>query len=331
MRRTAHLIAAAAVAIAFGGAPAGAAVVRTFVSGQGVDTGTCAVTAPCRSFAYAITQTAAAGEIVVLNSAGYGTVTISQAVSITNEEGVEAAVSVASGDGITVSAGGSDTVTLTGITLTGGGGANGITFSSGGTLNVVNCVARGFTSNGLNLVPATNGANANVVDTVVADNANDGIDFAPSVIANAVFHRVVALGNSNVNILVDGSHVSVIVAGAAQAVAALPAVEAIASDTIASGNSPSGSVATNYGYEVVGQVPGAAVVRTVFVVANSKTSGGANGVTASNGIMYLNGTTITGTTQFGFDVASGGTIATFGNNANTASSNSGTLTSVALQ
>ncbi len=54
----------------------------TFVSGKGTDSGACPVTAPCRSFAFALTQTAAGGEIDVLDPAGYGTVTIAKPISI---------------------------------------------------------------------------------------------------------------------------------------------------------------------------------------------------------------------------------------------------------
>jgi hypothetical protein len=54
----------------------------TFVSGKGTDSGACPVTAPCRSFAFALTQTAAGGEIDVLDPAGYGTLTIAKPISI---------------------------------------------------------------------------------------------------------------------------------------------------------------------------------------------------------------------------------------------------------
>src|SRR5215831_11702938 len=120
---------------------------RTFVSGTGSDANPCSLAAPCRSFAGALAQTSAGGEIAVLDTAGYGTVTITKAVSIVNEEGVEAGVTVTSGDGITISAGASDVVNLRGLTLVGAtGSGNGITFNSGGVLNIQNCVIRGFSS-----------------------------------------------------------------------------------------------------------------------------------------------------------------------------------------
>src|SRR5262250_517751 len=130
---------------------------RTFVSGTGSDANPCSLAAPCRSFAGAITQTSPGGEIAVLDTAGYGTVTITQAVSIINEEGVEAGITVTSGDGITITAGASDVVNLRGLTLVGAAGSgNGITFKSGGNLNIQNCVIRGFAHSGLNLIPTGN-------------------------------------------------------------------------------------------------------------------------------------------------------------------------------
>jgi hypothetical protein len=63
-------IAAALLACGLSVAPAQAGPNRTFVSGKGTDSGTCAYAAPCRTFAFALTQTAAGGEIDVLDPAG---------------------------------------------------------------------------------------------------------------------------------------------------------------------------------------------------------------------------------------------------------------------
>src|ERR1700686_873450 len=125
-----------AVVIAGGvvSSPALALSSRTFVSGVGSDTGACPLATPCRTFAYALTQTAPSGEIIVLSSAGYGAVTISQAVSIINTSNF-AGVTVASGNGITINAGANDSVTLRGLTVDGPGtGSNAMVFNSGGTL-----------------------------------------------------------------------------------------------------------------------------------------------------------------------------------------------------
>src|SRR5689334_21128692 len=121
------LLASGVLAFGFASAPTKALGARTFVSGSGSDASSCTLTTPCRTFAYALTQTAASGEIIVLDSAGYGTVTIAQAVSIINE-GNFAGVTVAGGIAITINAGASDAVLLRGLTID--GGIVGIQFNS---------------------------------------------------------------------------------------------------------------------------------------------------------------------------------------------------------
>src|SRR5215472_3306097 len=121
---------------------ASAQVQRTFVSGLGSDANPCSRTAPCRTFGQAISQTNPNGEVIVLDSAGYGAFTITQAVSITAPPGVYAGISVFSGDGITITAGGSDTVILRGLTLNNQGSTGtGIICTMVGTLHIESCVA----------------------------------------------------------------------------------------------------------------------------------------------------------------------------------------------
>src|SRR5919108_688209 len=110
---------------------------RTFVSAEtGNDANPCTRTAPCRNFAAAIAQTAAGGEVVALDSGGYGPVTIGSAISLVAPTGVYAGITAFSGNAVTVSAGSSDVVTLRGLTLNGLGGSTGIAFDTGGTLYV---------------------------------------------------------------------------------------------------------------------------------------------------------------------------------------------------
>lgn len=75
--------------------PAQAQANRTFVSGHGSDGNPCTLLAPCRSLAQAITQTNAGGEIAILDTAGYGALTITKSISIVNPEGVEGGISAA--------------------------------------------------------------------------------------------------------------------------------------------------------------------------------------------------------------------------------------------
>ena len=136
-----------------------AQVQRTFVSGLGSDSNPCSRTAPCRTFTQALVGTNAGGEVVVLDSAGYGAFTITQAVSIIAPPGVYAGVSVFSGNGITITAGGSDTVILRGLTVNNqGSSGSGIVFNTGHTLHIENCAVNGFSITGFSSGVFFNGA-----------------------------------------------------------------------------------------------------------------------------------------------------------------------------
>ncbi len=129
--------------------PALATVQRTFVSTGGSDAAACSLTAPCRTFAAAMVQTTAGGEVVVLESGGYGPTTITKAVSIVTPAGTYAGISVAAGlDGIVVNAGPTDEVILRGVTINAQGGNNGVVFNSGAALYIESCTIRGFATAG---------------------------------------------------------------------------------------------------------------------------------------------------------------------------------------
>src|SRR5262245_3518643 len=55
---------------------------RTWVSGVGDDVNPCSRTAPCKTFAGAISKTAAGGEINCLDPGGFGAVTITKSITI---------------------------------------------------------------------------------------------------------------------------------------------------------------------------------------------------------------------------------------------------------
>ncbi len=131
-----------------GAAFTASAVQRTFVSTSGSDSNTatnCAKATPCRGFAAALTVTDGGGEIIVLDSGGYGSVTIAQSVSIIAPEGVYAGISVFSGNGVTIASAGVRVV-LRGLSINGLGGDYGIHMSDGASLTVANCVVSGFST-----------------------------------------------------------------------------------------------------------------------------------------------------------------------------------------
>src|SRR5947209_20183000 len=150
---------------------------RTWVSGVGDDANPCSRTAPCKTFAGAISKTAAGGEIDALDPAGYGAVTITKAITIDGGGGQVASVLVSGTNGIVVQAGPSDVVILRNLRINGiGTGINGIRFLSGKDLNVENCYIFGFTQNGIDVaLNQAFAATVHVINTVIKNNGGVGI------------------------------------------------------------------------------------------------------------------------------------------------------------
>jgi hypothetical protein len=153
------------------------AVGRTFVKSTGSDSNTasnCGPTTPCRSFAAALTVTDSGGEVVVLDSAGYGPtpINITQSVSITAPDGVYAGIAVGTGDGVLINGTGI-AVSLQGLRINGTGGANGINFAAGSKLHIRNCIVSNMTTNGIQVTAAS--ANVFIDDVEVRDNGQSGI------------------------------------------------------------------------------------------------------------------------------------------------------------
>ena len=123
---------------------------RTWVSGTGVDQAGCGPIAnPCRSLQYARDNTASGGEIDVKDSADYGNVTITKAITIVGDGSLAGVLAPAGGTGILINAGANDAVVLRGLIVEGAKVAyNGIVFGSGGSLMIANCVAQGFVGTG---------------------------------------------------------------------------------------------------------------------------------------------------------------------------------------
>ena len=156
---------------------------RTWVSGVGDDANPCSRTAPCKTFAGAISKTAAGGEIDALDPGGYGAVTITKAITIDGGGGQVASVLVSGTNGIVVQAGPSDVVILRNLRINGiGTGINGIRFLSGKDLNVESCYIFGFTTNGVDIaLNQITPASAHILNTVIKNNGGVGVRAANAV------------------------------------------------------------------------------------------------------------------------------------------------------
>src|SRR6186997_3057468 len=98
--------------------PAQAQATRTWVSGVGDDANPCSRTAPCKTFAGAISKTTPGGEINVLDPGGFGAVTITKSITIRSDH-IEAGVLVSGTNAIIVNAGATDKVMLEGLDIEG--------------------------------------------------------------------------------------------------------------------------------------------------------------------------------------------------------------------
>src|SRR5882672_400195 len=182
MRRIALLaIAAGFLFPLIASAPASAQATRTWVSGVGDDVNPCSRTAPCKTFAGAISKTAPGGEMDCIDPGGFGSVTITKALTI-DGTGTFAGILNALTNGVIVNAGASDIVTLRAISINGGGGSggvNGIRFLAGKALNVINCVIQSGSGNGIDVALNTaSEAQLFVTDCVIKKWAGDGISIA---------------------------------------------------------------------------------------------------------------------------------------------------------
>ena len=183
-----------------GAAPAYAQASRTWVSGVGDDANPCLRTAPCKTFAGAISKTAPGGEIDALDSGGFGALTITKAVTIDGGGGQVASVLVSGTNGIVIVAGPNDTVTLRNLRLNGiGAGINGIRFLSGASLVIENCEIFGFTAAAINIAPSA-GGRVFVSKSTLTNNLNgifvDGSGAGSGAVVNIAVTETKAANNS---------------------------------------------------------------------------------------------------------------------------------------
>jgi len=171
---------------------------RTYVASDGSDANPCTLGSPCRSFAAAQATTVSGGEIVALDAAGYGAITIDRSIAILANPGYYAGISASSGSAIAIGAPGVN-VRLSGLKINGIGAAtSGIAMSNGASLTIEGCTISGFSANGVSVVSS---AHVRILDTVISNNGQNGIYLRGGASADIV--NVTALGNALTGILVE--------------------------------------------------------------------------------------------------------------------------------
>ena len=161
------------------GSLASAQATRTWVSGVGDDANPCSRTAPCKTFAGAIAKTAATGEIDVLDPGGFGAVTITKSITIDGGPFI-AGVLVSGTNGIVISAGASDVVTLRNLDFNGlNTGLDGVKILAAGTVHLERNLIYQFSQNPIEI---TTGANVNVTmnDCTIREITQAGVSVTTS-------------------------------------------------------------------------------------------------------------------------------------------------------
>lgn len=161
---------------------------RTWVSGVGDDVNPCSRTAPCKTFAGAISKTAAGGEINCLDPAGYGTLTITKSITV-------------------------DCTGTIGSTLN-SGGINGFVINDSATASpgTIIVTLRNLQINGAGTTPGLNGVRVvsgkaiYISDTfIVGQNSGCGVSVATTTTPVRVFLRNVEITKSRVGVCVTST------------------------------------------------------------------------------------------------------------------------------
>ena len=270
---------------------ANAQATRTWVSGVGDDANPCSRTAPCKTFAGAISKTAIGGEIDALDPGGFGTLTITKSITI-DGTGTFASILASGVSGIIINAAGSN-VSIRGLSINGGGtGIAGIRILAASEVYVEDCQIFNFKATvgtdfgrGISDDRTVAGGKLSIINTTVRDNGQSGIVVLPSSGANtiqATLDNVRMIGNGLAGIAAsNGSRVTV-------------------RNSVASGN-------TNFGFFADG--PGGA---SELNIENSLASANGIGVqAAAGGTIRISNMHVTNNLT---GLSSTGTFATYGNN-----------------
>jgi hypothetical protein len=169
--------------------PAFGQATRTWVSGVGDDVNPCSRTAPCKTFAGAISKTAAGGEISCLDPGGFGTINITKSLTI-DCHGTNGSILAANTNGVIVNAAAGN-VTLRNLTINGAGDApnningNGVRILGAARVTIDNVVIENFSGTGtqgrgISVETSAGTVRVSVMDTHITNTNNGAIRSAPT-------------------------------------------------------------------------------------------------------------------------------------------------------
>ena len=288
------------------GSLAQAQATRTWVSGVGDDANPCSRTAPCKTFAGAISKTAAGGEINVLDPGGFGVVTITKSITIL-AQGSIGGVLFAGTNGVIVNTPAStDVVVLKGLDFEGvNTGLNAIRFIGQGTLVVEDCIFRNATQKAIDFEPSA--ASQLMVNNSTIANFNNSVN------GGGIFIK--GVGGATTKVIIDGARIE----------RSLFGVQAQNGATVVIRNSTAS--ANGIGYQAVSVAGGALDVSIDNSVASGNTTSGIRSEGSAAAIVRISRNVIT-SNALGLQPLTGGQIISYGNNQNTgnAANNNGAPT-----
>lgn len=302
--------------------PAAAQATRTWVSGVGDDANPCSRTAPCKTFAGAISKTATGGEINCLDPGGYGAVTITKSITLYCPF-TGAGILVAGTSAIIVNDGGAGTavVTLDGLNIEGLGfaptapGIRGISFISGASLTVQNTRIRGFRDSsigaGIGFAPSTANAKLTVIDSEITGNSNTAA-------GAGIFVQPTGTGSARVSVT------NTLLSNNTNAGFRVDTTSNTGNGVVASLD---GATITGGAFGVIANQPAGAAPISILISDSTIANNATFGVAASgaNSRIRVGRSTITNSGTAAF-AASGGVVNSFGNNLVAGNTNDGTFT-----
>jgi hypothetical protein len=282
---------------------------RTWVSGVGDDVNPCSRTAPCKTFAGAISKTATNGEISVLDPAGFGALTITKSITV-NGDGTLAGVLASLVNAFVINSSTAE-VTLRNISINGAGnGLDAIRVLAASTVHIDSVNIEGFTGDGIDIaLGAVGGTRVDVRNTTITECGGSGV------LSGGTNTSANAISLDRVNIIRCGHGVRVSNRG----------IVAISNSFILANN----ATASSAGVLADSAVAGGAIIDVESTQINFNAVGvqanGGQTIRLSSCHMTANGNALN---------FAGGTIASFGNNriaGNAAGENFASLTDIQQQ
>lgn len=188
---------------------AAAQATRTWVSGVGDDANPCSRTAPCKTFAGAISKTAAGGEISVLDPGGFGTLTITKSISIV-ADGDLGSILAAGTNGVIINAGVNDVVVLSGLEINGVSksatpGLAGVKVVQAGRVVIRNTLIQNFSVAGVQVEPSAATSRVSIENTSIINSTIGVLSKGGVFAAIATLNRAMLTGNQTAGVRADGA------------------------------------------------------------------------------------------------------------------------------